>query len=253
MDPEQAVAPLTNGVMGLTERQREAIENNGWVTLADFRGYTHTEIKDWTERIDKRPANRGGCSFGSVATQKLQALNFWINQEILRGHDFTNNDFTNAIMRTAMEDYKVAILEDKATSDATMPKTFSYDDWINWQQSVITYLKSKKSITPAIPLYYVVRPEPCPIAVGDMTATDEIVYNAPHEGRAFVTDNREVHRILDELTLGTDAADWIKSHRRAHDGRSAWISLCDHYDGPAEGDKRVTVARSLNVIGVDSF
>ena len=50
MDPQQTVAPLTAGVMGLAVRQREAMEDNGWVTLADFRGYTHTEIKDWTRR-----------------------------------------------------------------------------------------------------------------------------------------------------------------------------------------------------------
>ena len=244
MDPTQTVAPLTEIVMGLTQRQRDAIDDNGWATLSDFRGYTHTEIKDWTERIDKRPANRGGCSFGTVASQKLQSLNFWINQEILRGHALHNGGFTDAVMRAAMEEYKIAVLEDKSKTDATLPKTFAYEDWIDWQQSVVTYLKAKKSITPAIPLYYVVRDDPCPIDPAAMTSTDEIVYNASHNGRAYLTDNREVHRILDELTLGTDAADWIKTHRRRHDGRAAWIALCDHYDGPAEGDKRVTVARA---------
>jgi hypothetical protein len=44
--------------------------------------------------------------------------------------------------------------------------------------------------------------------------------------------------------LGTDADQWIKAHKRSQDGCAAWIALCEHYDGPAEGDKRVTVARS---------
>ena len=244
MDPNQLVATLTAGVMGYTERQQEAIESNGWVSLQDFRGYGTTEIKDWTQVIDRRPANRGGCSFGSVATRKLQALNFWINQQLLRGRDITNADFDDATMRTAMEDYKIAELEGKADSDATTPEKFSYDNWIDWQQSVITFFKSKKSINPAIPLYYVIRPEPRVTPDDEMTPVDEIIYNAAHAGRAYSTDNREVHRVLDELTLGTDAADWIKSFRRQHDGRAAWNALCMHYDGPAEGDKRVTVARA---------
>ena len=71
---------------------------------------------------------------------------------------------------------------------------------------------------------------------------DEIIYNAPHTGRVFETDNKEVHRILDEITLGTDAADWIDTYRHRQNGRSAWIALCEHYDGPAEGDKHVTVS-----------
>lgn len=44
--------------------------------------------------------------------------------------------------------------------------------------------------------------------------------------------------------MGSDAAEWIKSHRRQRNSRSAWLALCNHYDGPAEGDKRVTVARA---------
>ena len=38
--------------------------------------------------------------------------------------------------------------------------------------------------------------------------------------------------------------DWIKTYCCRHDGRSAWIALCEHYDGPTEGDKHVTVSRS---------
>ena len=54
-----------------------------------------------------------------------------------------------------------------------------------------------------------------------MMAQNEIIYNAPHQERTHERDNKEVHRILDELTLGTDAADWIKGFRRNQDGRSA--------------------------------
>ena len=72
--------------------------------------------------------------------------------------------------------------------------------------------------------------------------SDEIIYNASHTGRELETDNKEVHSSFDELTLGTDAVDWINTYRRRYDDRAAWIELCEHYDGPAEGEKRVTVS-----------
>ena len=89
-----------------------------------------------------------------------------------------------------------------------------------------------------------IRTNPCPIAAPDKSPSDEIIYNTSHTGRAFDTDNKEVHRILDELTLGTVAADLIKTYLHHHDSRAAWIALFEHYDGPAEGEKRVTVSRA---------
>ena len=111
---------------------------------------------------------------------------------------------------------------------------------------VITYITSKKSVTPSasIFLYYVIHTEPCPIAALDKSPSDEIIYNASHTGRAFETDNKEFHRILDELALGTDVADWIKTYCCRHDIRADWIALCEHYDGPVEGDKRVMVSHA---------
>ena len=123
MDQDQLVATLTAGVMGYTARQQQAIEENGWVSLQDFRGYGTTEIKEWTQVIDRRPANRSGRSFGPVATPKLQALNFWINQQLLRGRDITDGDFDDDKTHTAMEDYKIAGLKGKADSDATTPRS----------------------------------------------------------------------------------------------------------------------------------
>ena len=51
--------------------------------------------------------------------------------------------------------------------------------------------------------------EPCTIADLDKSPSDETIYNASHTGRAFETDNKEVHSIIDEVTLITDVADWI--------------------------------------------
>ena len=84
---DQLVATLTGGIMALSARQQEAITQNGWVVLEDFRGCSYKDLSSWIERMDKRPQNRGGCTFGNIVSLKLQALSFWINQMILHGND----------------------------------------------------------------------------------------------------------------------------------------------------------------------
>ena len=70
------------------------------------------------------------------------------------------------MMRQYMDDAEIPYTKSKRDSDAQTPSKFKYDEWIDWQQSVITYLTSKKSVTlsASISLYYVIRTEPCPIA-----------------------------------------------------------------------------------------
>lgn len=241
--PNNLVITLTEHVLELTPQQRAAITQNGWVRLGDFRDFGYQQIKDWTDTMEKRTLARGGVNFGSVAFKKLQALAYWCNQQLLRGKVLDCGDFDADALQQSMEDFQIDYKESKRESDAQMPPSFTYDKWVDWHQAVITYLKSKKGVR-NIPLYYVIRKEPCPIGIHEMQPIDEIIYNAPHQGRAFDIDNKEVHRIIDELTNGTDAADWIKSHKRSRNGKGSWDALCQHYDGPAEGDKRITIARS---------
>ena len=70
------------------------------------------------------------------------------------------------MMRQSMNDAEIQYAESKRDSNAQTPSKFKYDERIDWQQSVITNLTSKKSATPSasISLYYVIRTNPCPIA-----------------------------------------------------------------------------------------
>ena len=154
---------------------------------------------------------------------KLQGLAYWANQMLLRGQILVCYGFDAAMMRQLMYDAEIRYAKAKQASDAQTPFKFKYDKWIDWQQSVITYLTSKKIVTlsTSIYLYYVIRTNPCPIAAPYKSPSDEIIYNATHTGRAFETDNKEVHRILYELTLGIYAEDWIKTYCRRNDGIAA--------------------------------
>ena len=239
--PATPVGNVSEHVLGLTEAQAQALDRNGWVNLPDFEGYSTDDISSWARASTRQPATRGGCNFPIVRTRRICALAYWVNRRLLRGLGAPAGLFDAVELRTASNDFPIYDMQKEAADSLDKPESFSYDKWEDWQDSVITYLKGKKNVTKNVPLYYVIRPDTAPLAP---TEEEQIIFHAQHTGAAFTSDNKTVHQLLTELTNGTDADNWIKQHRRAQDGRAAWTDLCNHYDGPAEGDKRVTVARN---------
>ena len=242
--PATEVGRLAQNILGLTANQAIALGSNGWVDTIDFEGYSTNDIQSWITTTARLPASRGGEIFPSTKTKRILALAYWVNRKILRGAAVDPDDFELAIMTQALADYPIHDMRLDEKDDVDKPEQFSYDKWTDWQDSFVTFVKGKKSIRKAISLYYVIREEPNPILPGDMEEEDDIIYHALHNGAAFKADNKTVHTDLTELTNGTDADQWIKQHKRTQDGRLAWTQLCDHYDGPAQGDKRITIARS---------
>ena len=227
--------------MTLTETQAQRLSDNGWQALVDFVGFTTDDIEKWCKSTSRSPINRGGCQFSTISVRRICALAYWVNRLHLRGKAIDPAEWTGAAMTQALLDYPIYDLELEAADAVDKPELFSYEKWEDWQESVITYLKGKKNVTKNVPLYYVIRPDTAP---NNPTEEEDIIFNASRTGAAYRTDNKTVHSLLAELTNGTEADTWIKSHRRSQDGRQAWNDLVGHYDGPAEGDKRVTVARN---------
>ena len=139
-----------------------------------------------------------------------------------------------------MSDYPIIDMLREAKESVDKPDPFTYDKWIEWHENMQTYLQGMLNITKDIPLFYIIRPD---VAPPNPSEEEEIIYHAPLVGARFKLDNQKVHQILTDLTTGTDASQWIKDHRRNQDGRGAWKNLCNHYDGRAKGDERVTAAR----------
>jgi hypothetical protein len=247
--PDNELGLISEEILGLTARQAVAISTNGWENLSDFADYDTKSIEDWMKSTARLAVNRGGVTFPQVRAKRVFALAHWVNSRLLQGLQVPAGDFDAGTLAESMADYPIADMQKAANDTAKMPDLFSYEKWVEWQDSVVTFMKGTKNVNKNVPLYYVLRPAVNPMDAEDMTNVDRIIYHAPHQGAAYQVDNRAVHSYLTELTNGTDADQWIKQHRRGQNGRAAWLALLNHYDGPAEGDKRVTVARSdINII-----
>ena len=82
---------------------------------------------------------------------------------------------------------------------------------------------------------------PNPKDTNNMDRDDFIMYNAQLTGTMFKRDSKHVYQILKELTNGTQAEDWMKEKSC---GRIAMIALQNQYDGTAEGERRMDVAKA---------
>ena len=157
--PNNLVTTVCYNVLSLTAILRDAIVNIRWARLSDFQGFNYDRIQTWARKITRLPTSGGVCYFRSVVVAKLQGLSYWVNQMLLSGHNIFCDGFDAAMMRQSMNDAEIHYAKSKQDSDAQTPSKFKYDEWIDWQQSIITYLTSKKIVTPSasISLYYVMR------------------------------------------------------------------------------------------------
>ena len=183
--PRNQVGLVAREVLKLTVPQAIALHNNGWDDLTDFDGYSTSDIKAWKSSNSRLTVARGGVVFPSTKAKRIYALAYWVNRKILRGVPIDPDDFTTEILTSSMADYPVHDMQLDEDDDVDKPEQFKYEAWNDWQDSVVTFLKGKKSIRKDIPLYYVIRETPNPIPLVDMTEEDEIIYNAPHSDAAF--------------------------------------------------------------------
>ena len=62
-------------------------------------------------------------------------------------------------------------------------------------------------------------------------------------GTRYQSDNKTVYRKLKLALLDTEGWVWIQQFDATENGRSAWLSLLAHYDGPGEREKRIATAK----------
>ena len=196
--PATEVGNISQTILGLTAPQANALDTNGWVDLMDFEGYTTDDIQSWMESMARLARNRGGVVFPSTRAKRVFALSFWVNRRILRGINVDPADFNAIQLSLAMADFPIKDMERDADDAVDKPDPFSYDKWVDWQDSVVTFLKGTKSITKNLSLYYVIRKEPNPTPPANMTEEDEIIYNASHAGAAYRAASTALHTSLTE-------------------------------------------------------
>ena len=93
--------------------------------------------------------------------------------------------------------------------------------------------------TKTVALSYVIRENVTPVTIEPLETNcitsegfellmDELVARTPHRGAEYVEDNAKIYQVIQDLVQDTSHESSIKAHRRARDGRVAYLSLVQH-------------------------
>ena len=231
---------VLRNICAFTQRQVDVLINDGYNTADALYNWKFNDIREWCELKSKISAARGGASYGDRKIKCLQAMAWWITDRELRGIPFNIVlDFSIVELQDAIEEARLEYEESKRESAVELPKTFTVADWVTWEESVYNYFTSHKN-NMNVPYAYVIRKDTPPVPVGAMDREMQMIYAARLNGNQFDRDSKYVHNILKQLTNGTDAATWMKGTRC---GRDAMKALQTHYDGTAEGERRMEAAQ----------
>ena len=232
---------VLDNVCHLTLVQRNTLVNDGYDTARSLVHWNYKSIRSWCEGKSKLALNRGGCTYGDRKIKCVQALAYWCTNAHLQGKPLDiANDFDDDALDEAIIESELDYDDSKKDAVLDKPGKFSHEKWQEWEESIINYFASSRNAR-GIPYAYVIRKMPNPMDPVNMERDDFIMYNAQLTGTMFKRDSKHVFQILKELTNGTQAEDWMKGKSC---GRTAMIALQEHYDGTAEGERRMAVAKA---------
>jgi len=121
--------------------------------------------------------------------------------------------------------------EDAGIEPIKISVKFKPTKWVQWKLGFQTYLCQMRGLQ-QVPLTYVIRSQTLPPNLLTRIVEEIRLYTIALEGPLYQSDNRNVWNLLKTQLLETDGYTWIKKHERTSDGRAAWLSLVEHYDGP---------------------
>ena len=226
-----------------TAAERASVIAEGFDDVSDFGKMRAKNFASMAQKISRIAQNRGGFRLGEVQVRNLEALAYWVRDHKRRNEPIVAETFTVATRDEYLEraDAEDEEIERAEAAQTPLSGKFEASNWVQWEVRFTNYLAGLRGIT-RVPLNYVIRKDE-PEGHTFVTETERLIYAAPLVGRAFESDTQSVYRILKAQIIGTDAWEWIKSYDRKKDGRLAFRTLRQHYDGPGEVDKRIALAR----------
>jgi len=80
---------------GLSERQIQAVGEEGYLTITDFSLNRYSDIDSFAKKLQALPPERGGMRLGHMHVLRLKAFLYWLKNLTRRGIDLydVNEDF----------------------------------------------------------------------------------------------------------------------------------------------------------------
>ncbi len=214
---------------GLSERQIDAMAEEGYLTLTDFSLNRYSDIDMVVKKLGQQP-KRGGVNLGHMHVLHLKALLYWLKNQERRGVDLYDKreDFGQYKLEEsikALEAYEdMDKFKDAKTTALDKFQPHSLHGWTQFNRDLQNYLASIRGIS-GVPLCYVIRKEEfLEKAPPGEDAVEEMICLAPLYGTAYLEDKKRVYRIIRDAVSGMDGWTWMQDVQN-EDGRQAIKSL----------------------------
>jgi len=146
---------------GLSDKQIEALEEEGYVSLSDFMLNSYVDISELAKRVQALPVNCGGKHFGQVHIIKLKGFLYWLKDRQRQGLPLKldNVEFGQDKLQEAVTAYHID--NDKKDSKVVMVKTskkfqpYLLCRWNTFNRELENHLSRIKGIS-GVPLIYVI-------------------------------------------------------------------------------------------------
>jgi hypothetical protein len=220
-------------VLRFTNRQVAALIDDKYEHAVDLAFWSYEDISKWVAHKEKLRNNAGGATYGDMRKKGLIGLAWWVTEKVRTGLPVDVTEFDNNGHRASIVEARIEHEEGKIDSQVDKPDKFKYEEWMEWEKSVYTYLLSMKNSL-GVPLAYVVRKDSMYLELDKRTTL--VIRNASLEGAVFRSDSMKVLSLLKSLMTGTDDENWMKGKTCGRLAMQATIQA-RHYDGDAEAEK----------------
>jgi hypothetical protein len=219
--------------LGFNQESVEALVANGLLTTEDLCTLEDKDIEQVLKIIRTGPPAR---EVPFLAQKHLITFCFWAKHCNRLGEPITANLFT----QQALEAYTMMMSLTSKEHDTGIkaPSELKKDmKWKTFKEGLIAYLNALKG-KHNIPLAYVIREDEA-LQANQVFPTKHhrLIAVTPLLGIEFDDDNGRVFDILKSLLVNGPAWTWMRAYNNTRNGRQAWISLVNHFEGDAQRDR----------------
>lgn len=232
-------------VCGATDAQVEAFETREQLDeLQDYADLSSTELAATVSSLARRTNAEGKCIIPTKLHKNIKALCFWARERVRQQLALDADEFDDDVLLETKALMKLRD-ENAAAAPSIKPAKFTAAAWHDWHTAFITYLSNYKG-TQLAELDYITREHTVlPANHVHLSTRDSDLYKFPLTGPYFEEDNRTVYRMLEDLMNGTEGYTWIEMYNRSQNGRAAWLSLTNHYNGGGQQEKAIARAEAI--------
>lgn len=234
--------------LGFDQPARAALTMQGLTTTTDLCSLSLSDINKLIAHIQHEVRNQPPDpnnprpTFPFLAVKRLQALFLWCIYRLARGQQASPADFNAA----AMVRWERRLHEIERNSNDEDVKTAgpleSFNDWVQWEEALLTWAANVRSARTNVPLQYLLRSH-SDVTVEALNAQyetidEDLIATTLLAGEDYEHDNQQLYDSLKAMNREGPGWPFLQQFNRRREGRGAYLALKAQAEGQSAVESR---------------